>query len=159
ADHPGAALQAFDHQLIRTRIADQPFLRKHADLDVDRPFVVGDQRLHAVEPAHADAGIDLDLRAHARGAVLDALFERTCGARAHVLDRHVLLDRRDAFDRAELAALLRRTAVDDARLVEMDVRLDQSGASEPRVGVIDLAVSGEGPLDRDNAALLDADIE
>ena len=126
ADHLGAAPEALDHQLVGPRIVGQAFLRKHADLDVDRPFVVGDQRLHAFEAAHADAGIDLDLRAHAGGAVHDALLEGALGARAHVLDRHVFLERRDALDRAERAALLRRAAVDDARLVEMDVGLDQA---------------------------------
>ena len=104
ADHLGAALEPLDQQLVGARIAGQAFLRKHADLDVDRPLVVGDQRLHAFEAAHADAGIDLDLRAHAGGAVLDALLERALGARAHVLDRHARLERRDALDRAQACA-------------------------------------------------------
>ena len=79
ADHLGAALQALDQQLVGAGIVGQAFLRKDADLDVDRPSVVGDQRLHALEAAHADAGIDLDLRAHARRAVHDALLQRVLG--------------------------------------------------------------------------------
>ena len=158
ADHLGAALEALDQQLVGSGIVDQAFLRKHADLDIDRPLVVGDQRLHALEAAHADAGIDLDLRAHAGGAVLDAVLERVRGARAHILNRHALLQRRDALDRAELAALLRRAAVDDARLVEMDVRLDQARADEVPPGVIDLRLGGQAALDRGDAALRDADI-
>ena len=81
ADHLGAALEPLDQELLGPRIADQSFLRKDADLDIDRPFVVGDQRLHALEAAHADAGIDLDLRAHAGCAMLDAFLERARGPR------------------------------------------------------------------------------
>ena len=69
------ARQTFDQQLVGARIVGQAFLRKHAQLDVDRPFVFVDQRLHAVEAAHADAGIDLDMRAHPRRAVLDAVLQ------------------------------------------------------------------------------------
>ena len=39
----------------------QPVLREDAHLDVDRPAVIGGQRLHGVEKAHADRRIDLDL--------------------------------------------------------------------------------------------------
>src|SRR5262249_53710856 len=121
ADHPGAAFEALDQQLVGAGIADQAFLRKYANFDIDRPIIVGDQRLDAFEAAHADAGIDLDLGAHAGRAMLDAVLERARGARAHILDRHALLERRDAFHRAQLFTLLRRAAVDDARFVEMDV--------------------------------------
>ena len=112
-------------------IADQPFLRKHADLDVDRPFVVGDQRLDALEPAHADAGIDLDLRAHARRAVQDASFERRARrARARPRPSSLALSGVTPFTGLRLRAVLRRAAVDDARLVEMDVGLDQARTGE-----------------------------
>ena len=34
------AAQAFDQKLFRTGIVGHPFLRKHADLDVDAPGIV-----------------------------------------------------------------------------------------------------------------------
>jgi hypothetical protein len=90
-DHGGAAVQAFDQQLIGSGIIGEPFLWKNADLDVDCPLVIGNQRLHAFEAAHANGGIDFDLRAHAGGTVLDAVLQGALGARVHVLDRHALL--------------------------------------------------------------------
>src|SRR5262245_3731594 len=159
ADHLGAALEALDQELVGSRIADQSFLRKDADLDIDRPLVVGNQRLDAIEAAHADPGIDLDLRTHPSRAVLDALLDRTLGPRAHILDGHARLQRRHALHRAELATLLRRAALDDARLVEMDVCLDQAGANQVAFGVIDLGLGRKSGLDGDDAAALDADIQ
>ena len=159
ADHLGAALEPLDQELLGPRIADQSLLRKDADLDIDRPFVIGDQGLHALEAAHADAGIDLDLRSHAGRAMLDAFLEGARRPRTHVLDRHALLQGRDALDRAELAALLRRAAVDDARLVEVDVGFDQAGTGEMSLGIIDIGVGGKSALDRDDATAFDTDIQ
>src|SRR6185503_14145488 len=134
------------------------FLRKDAHLDVDRPLVVFDERLDALEPAHADAGIDLDLRAHARRAVQDAVLERARGACADVLDRHALLDRRHAQDRAQGAALLRGAALDDARLVQVDVGLDEPRTGEPPFRIEARPFGREPRRDRRDPAVLDADI-
>ncbi len=41
----------------------------------------------------------------------------------------------------------------------MDVRLDQAGADEVSPGVIDVGLGGKSPLDRDDATLLDPDVE
>src|SRR5206468_10158497 len=90
-DHGGAAFQAFYQQLIGSGIIGEPFLRKDADLDVDGPLVIGNQRLHPLEAAHANRGIDFDLRAHAGSTVLDAVLQGALSARVHVLDRHALL--------------------------------------------------------------------
>ena len=114
---------------------------------------------HALVAAHADAGVDLGLRAHARRAMQDALFQRLRGAGMHVLDRHLRLDRRHAEHRAQRRARLRRAAIDDARLVEMDVRLDQSRAGELPLRVVDLRVGRDGALDRNDAPVRDADVE
>jgi hypothetical protein len=99
-------------------------LREDADFDVDRPLIIGDQRLHCVEPAHADRGIDLQLGAHPRRAVQNAIDERALGSEPHILDRKARLHRRDLSHRADLAPDFRRTAVDDPGFVEMDMRLD-----------------------------------
>src|SRR5262249_7773088 len=125
----------------------------------DRPFAPGDEALHALEAAHADAGIELDLGAHAGGAVLDAFLQGPLGARAYVLDRHALLQRGDAFHRAQPAALLRRAAVDDAGLVEMGVGLDQPRTGQASLRAVDFRLGDEAVLDRDDAALVHADVE
>ena len=74
ADDLAAALERLHHQLIGAGIVEQPFLREDADLDVDRPLVLVDQRQHPFQAAQADAGIDLELRAHVRRAVEDGFF-------------------------------------------------------------------------------------
>ena len=89
-------------------------MRKDTDLDVDCPTVVGNQRMHGVKPAHADRGIDLDLGAHLRGAVEDALDEGTLGPGAHILFREAWLQGGHLLHRADRAPRFRRTAVDDA---------------------------------------------
>ena len=104
------------------------------------------------------AGIDLDMRAHARRAVLDAVLQRLARARVHVLDRHGVLDRRHALHGVRVAVGLRRAAVDDARLVEMDVRLDQAAAAQAAFGVVRRRIADEVRLDRRDAALLEADV-
>ena len=158
AEHPCAAPQAFDQQFIRAGKADQPFLREHADLDLDRPLVVCDQRLDGFEAAHADGRINLDLRAHPRRAMQDALLEGRGGPRTHILDRHERLQRRYALHRAQGAAFLRHATVDDARLVEMDVRLDQARTGERAARIMDRRVGGDRRLDRHDAPIRDADV-
>src|SRR5262249_19582460 len=152
-------LEPLDHQLVGAGIIGQALLREYAHLEVDRPFVFIDQRGDSLEPAHADAGIDLDLGAHARCAVLDAFFQRPRCARVDVLDRPRLLHRRDAFYRIDLARLLGRATLDDARFVEMDVRFDQPGARDPAGGVVFLSFGCEFGGDRGDASVFDADID
>ena len=65
ANHLGPAFQRLDQQLVGTWVIRQPVLRKDADFYIDRPTIVGNQRLHGVESAHADRGIHFDLRTHA----------------------------------------------------------------------------------------------
>ena len=158
ADRLRATLEAFDHQFVGARIVGEALLRHHAELDVDRPLVFVDQRLHALEPAHADQRIDLDMRAHARRAVLDAALQRLARAPRDVLDRHGVLHVGHALHRVVVAAVLRRAAIDDARLVEMDMRLDQPAAAQATRGVVGRRIADEVRLDRRDAALLEADV-
>jgi hypothetical protein len=158
ADHPGAALHGLDQQFVGARVIDQPFLREHAHLDVDRPLVVLDQRRDGVEPAHADTRIHFDLGAHAGGAVQDAFLKGALGAHSGVFDRHAVLDRRDALDRAQRALVLRRAAVDDPRLVQVDVRFDQTGTGEAAPGVEGFGRCGQLRPDCGDAPVLDADV-
>src|SRR5690606_1062954 len=60
----------------------------------------------------------------------------------------------------ELRLVLRRAAVDDARLVEMNMSFDQAGAGEPAAGVMDLdALAGRNAaVDRRDGAAADTDV-
>ncbi len=138
-----ATLETFDHQLVGTWIVGEALLRHHAELDVDRPLVLVDQRLHALDPAHPDQRIDLDMRAHARGAVLDAPFQRLARAFVHILDRHGVLHVGHALHGVVVASLFRRAAIDDARLVEVDVGLDQPAAAQAPLGVVRRRIADE----------------
>ena len=119
-----------------------------------------DQRLHAFEAAQADLGIDLDMGAHARGAVADALLDRAGGALGDVLDREGVLDGRDALHGEMRDALgLGVAAAEDARLVEMDVGLDEARADQPAAALdLFLGAAAQPRRDRSDAAVLHADI-
>jgi hypothetical protein len=159
ADRPGAAAQPLDEQGVGAGTIGQPILREDADLDIDRPAIIRNQRLDRVEAAHADRRIDLDLGAHPRRSVEDALFESVRGAVADVGDAKVLFDRGDLPHRIDPAARLGRQAIDEPRLVEMDVGLDQPGAGEPPLGVPAVAPFGQSQADCGDLALGDADVD
>ena len=143
ADDLCAAPQAIDHQLLGAGIVGQAFLRKYAQLDVDRPFIFVNQRLHAFKTAHADAGIDLHMGPHARRAMRDAVLQRLACAGVNVLYRECLLGGGDTLDGVRAALDLGRAAIDDARLVEMNMRLDQPAAAQASRGVIGWRIANE----------------
>ena len=107
ADDTCAAPQTFDQQSVSAWIVGQPLLREDADLDVDRPGIVVAQSLNRFEAAHLHAAIELQMRAHSRGAMLDALLQRAAGALINVLDSECLLHRGDALHGIGLRALAR----------------------------------------------------
>ena len=88
----------------------------------------------------------------------DTLFERAFSARANVFDRHALLQRRDAYNRTQRAVILWRTAVDNARFVEMDVGLDQASARQAALGIVHLGDRIQPGRYRGDTAALNADI-
>ena len=160
ADDPGAVLQRLDHQLVGAGIVGQAFLRHDAELDVDRPLVLVDERLDALEAAHPDLGIDLAMGAHAGGAVADAFLDGRRGPLEHVLDRHRVLDRRHALHGEVRHALgVVFAAAEDAGLVEMDMGIDEAGADEAAVA-LELFPGAAAQLRRygRDAALHDADV-
>src|SRR5882724_2493412 len=159
ADDLRAALQAFDQESLGSWIVGEPFLGEDADLEIDRPAVVIDDRLYGLEPAHAYSGINLNLSSHASRAVKNALSERTLSACPHVFDREGFLQRSNALDGADVPANFGRTAIDDARLVQVDVALDESGATQTSLGIKTLCISRYPPLDCDDPAMLHANVE
>ena len=104
-------------------------------------------------------GIDLEMRAHVHRAVRDAALQRAFGARVDVLGGEVLLRLGDFADRLFEVALLGLAAVEDVRLVEMDVRLDERRRDEPAAEIHRAAFCGELRLDRRDPAAIDADVE
>jgi len=70
------------------------------------------------------------MRAHPRGTMLDALLQRATGAFVHILHCEGRLHRRDPLHGSRLPSSLRRAAVDDVRLVEVDMRLDQTATHQ-----------------------------
>src|SRR5206468_2354062 len=131
-----------------------------ADLEVDRPIVLVDQHLRAFEAAQPDLGIDLDMRAHARGTVADAFLYGARGALDDVLDREAVLDRRHALHREMRIALGRAFAsLEDAGLVEMDMGVDKARADQP-AATLDLfpGAAAEPGRNRRDAAILDTNV-
>src|SRR5271169_4352871 len=75
ADRPRAAAQALDQELFGAGSVGQPFLRKHAQLDVHRPGMVAGALLDRIEADHADARIEFYMGAHPRRAMRDAALQ------------------------------------------------------------------------------------
>ena len=159
ADGPRAAAQAFDQEFLGAGIVSEAFLRKHAELHVHRPGVVARQPADCLEAGHADAGIEFDMGAHAHRAVRNAALKRVLCSRVNVFGGEVALGSRGDPHRFRDGALLDMAAVEDAGLVEMDVRLDQTGNDEG-AGRIQLAPIGlEGGRDDGYRAAVDTDID
>ena len=160
ADDAGAVAQRRDHQRVGAGIVQQPFLRHHADLDVDGPSVGLDQRLDALEAAQPDQRVHLDMGAHGGGAVADAFLQGAAGAVGHVLDREGGFDGAGPLHRAVgEAAGLAGAAVDGAGLVEVDMGLDEAGGDQPAAALHHLGgLAGEVRRQRRDQPAGDADI-
>ncbi len=159
ADRLDAAPERLHQQFLGAGTADESFLGKDADLHVDGPGIIRDQGMDGVEAAHADAGIDLDLGAHAGGAVENAFLEGPRRPCPSILHREARLQWRHALHGIDLAALGRRAAVDDPGLVEVDMGLDEAGADEAAAGVVGFSLGGEAAPEGGDAPVLDGDIE
>ena len=159
ADQVGAGLAGRDQQLLGAGIVEQALLRKHADLQVDRPGVVPLQALNGCEAFQSDARIDLDMRAHARGALHDRLLQRAPAARVDIVLREGALGGGDLRDRLLQRALLAMAAIENAGLVEMDVGLDEARLSPAGRRHSRRRIGRNRRRDLDDSAAGDADIE
>ena len=138
ADHMSTHLQPLDQGGIGRRRRRQSLLREDAEFEIDRPGVVFRQLLQRLDALDAHWCIDLDVGADACRPVLEAAFQRRLSALIDVLDRKACLDGLHPAHVVGLAAArLRLTAIDDARLVQVDVGLDEPGAAQAALGVVD----------------------
>ena len=96
---------------------------------------------------------------HARRAVDDGTFEHPGAARVDVLDREILFIPATALDRVRDAAVIVPAAAQQARLVEMDVAVDEAGQGEAPADIDFDSLAGELWLDRSNTASPHADID
>ena len=140
ADQIGAVAQRGDQQFLGAGIVGQAFLRKGADREIERPGIIALQRLDRLKAAQADARVDLDMGAHARGAVHDRALDHAGAAGIDVLDGEIALHRGDRADGIADAAMVVAAAAEQAGLVEMDMGVDETRQHQPAVGV-DLAAS------------------
>ena len=105
----------------------KPFLRKNTDFDVDRPGVVLLEPPDGAKSFEPYSRVDLDMRAHAHGALQDRPFQRAAGALINVIFAEGALGRGHLGNRFRKRPLLRFAAVEDAGLVEVDMRFDEAG--------------------------------
>ena len=158
ADGVAAAIERLDHKLVGAGIVEQTFLREHADLKVDSPGIFLDERHHAFKAAQADAGIDLDMRAHVGGALEDRFFERAPRAGMDIFRRETALRLGGLGDRFVEIAFDGFDAVEDAGFVEMDMGFDEARRHQTTAEIDDFALGREPRLDRGDPAAGDADV-
>ena len=158
-DHPAPPLQTLHHELVGAGVVEQPFLREHADLEIDGPPVLVDERQDPLQAPQSDDRVHLEVGTHVGGAVAQALLEGPDRTFAAVLGGELLLDLRDLLDRFFEIAAPRLAALEDARLVEVNVGLDEAGADEASADVQDLRVRRDVRFHGRDPAVLDADVE
>jgi hypothetical protein len=90
-----------------------------------RRAVVFRELADAFQPSQFDARIDLNMRAHMSGALQDRFLERALATFVNVLGRELLLLPRRFPNGFLDIALFRRTPIQDAGLVEVNVGLDK----------------------------------
>ena len=160
ADGGCAALETMDEIFVGARHAGPAFLQEDARLDVDRPRIVLAQLLDRVKADEADVGVDFDLGAHVRDAMQQALLDGRSRPRVSVFGRKRVLDRRGALHVIARHAIgLVRHAIDRHRLVEMEMAFDEAWRDELAARVMFRAARGERMLDRDDDAVLHADVD
>ena len=158
-DHACAASQRLDHQLVGSRVVQQPLLREDAELEVDRPAKLVDEREDTLDAGETDPRIDLDVGAHMRRPVEDRLLEGASRPVVDVLRSERLLRERHLLDCLCERSLVRAASVEETRLVEVDVSLDEARRHEPAADVDPLALGARARRDRDDSPVVDPDID
>ena len=157
-DHRRASLQCRHHVAVGLRRVGPALLCEHAQLQIDRPRIVDGQRLQGLESAQTDVGVDLHVGAHVGDAVQDAPLQGLRGPRVDVVDREPRLDRGHPLHVVAGPARGRGAPLDDARLVEVDVGLDESGGDQAAVDVEGLGIRPDLRLDGDDPIAGEPDV-
>ena len=150
-DHRGAPFKRRHHVPVGFGNVGPAFLGEDAQLQVHSPRVIGREPLQGLESPQAHVGVDLHVGAHVGDAVENALLQGLGGPRVDVLHRESRLDRGHPLHVVPGAARGRCAPVDDARLVEVDMGLDESGRYQPAAevervgGGLDVRVDGRDP--------------
>src|SRR5215471_436022 len=106
---------------------------------------------------HAHRSIDLRVGADAGRSLFNAALESGLRPSVDVLNGEGALDRLHASHVVRLRPTrLRRAPVDDSRLIEVDVRFDQTGATQEPAGVVAGCICRDHGLDGGDAAVRDA---
>ena len=159
ADHRGAALQRRHHVSVGFRHVGPAFLGEDAKLQIHGPDVVGGQLPQRLESAQPDVGVDLHVGAHVGDAVENALLQRLGGPGVHVLHRESGLDRGHPLHVVPGPARGRGAPIDDARLVEVDVGLHETGGNEAAVDVECIDLGLDPGLDGGDSTAGDSDVD
>ncbi len=130
ADRPRAPAQALDQQLFGAGIVGESLLREDAQFHIQCPGIVARELLDRFETDHCYARIEFDMGAHAHRATHDAAFQGPLAACVNVLDREIAFGCRGFPNGFGDGSFLDPATVEDAGLVEMDMRLDQAGGHE-----------------------------
>ena len=148
-DHACAHFQALDQSGIGSGRICEALLREDANLEVNCPRVLLGELQQGLDTFHADGRVDFGVRTDARRAMFDAAFERLLCPRVDVLHRECGFHGLHAAHMVRLAAArLRGATVDDPRLVEMDVGLDQACAAKTSLGIVRGRIGLDPRLDR-----------
>ena len=80
--HTCAALQGFEHELVRPGIVQKTLLGKDTNIEVQGPLVGLNEGQDTLQAPQPDPRVDFEVGAHEGGAVQDALFQGARGAGA-----------------------------------------------------------------------------
>jgi hypothetical protein len=159
ADDARTLRQRSAHELLGSRNVGEALLRKNTDLQIDRPLVGGRDTLDACKTAQADAGVYFDVGTEVRGPVDDGFFQCDAGAREDVVLGERALRLGHLRDRLVQRAVTRIDAVENARFVEVNVRLDEPRHDQLAVEIDPELWRAEVARDCADAAARDADVD
>ncbi|MNH11672.1 hypothetical protein D3C79_711930 [compost metagenome] len=135
AQHFGAFVQGLAQQRFGPGVVEHAFLREHADLQGHGPGVISLQPADGAQAGQADAGVDLDMGTHVRGALHDGLLQHCRAARVHIGLGEIGFGQAGLGDGFGQRAFAQLAARKDAGLVQVDMGFDQAGQHQPAAEV------------------------
>ena len=117
-----------------------------------------DQRQYALQATKPDNRVHLEVSADVGSTLQHALFQRPLGPYVHVLRRKLLLETGHFANRLFQTAALRRQAVQQARLVQVNVRFHERGRYQCAMQVVDAPLGVQPGLDGCDAPARNPDV-